>query len=81
MNEEVGSQVFCSFFLLCCSDFDSLKKENVYDNNKLVRHAEILHPSKNQTDVLISRFDQLTSALQPYHILSYKLAAVCDMKF
>ena len=42
---EVGSHVFCYsfFFLLCCSDFDSLRKEDVFDNNKLVRDVHSLH--------------------------------------
>lgn len=30
-------------FILCCSDFGSLKKEDVYENNKLVRRVYIVH--------------------------------------
>lgn len=34
--------VTSGFFLLCCRKFDSLKKDDVYENNKLVRHVSIL---------------------------------------
>ena len=43
-----GSRVTCVFSLmfffrfLCCSDFESLKKDDVYENNKLVRLVHVL---------------------------------------
>lgn len=35
---------FCPFF--CCSNFDSLRKEDVFENNKLVKHD--VHPASGR---------------------------------